>query len=571
MPEDTPAATNIVPVRDFNIPAPWARDALTTIPPVPIDGASYRRTDVTESEFAAGQGFNVVHPSGIHNAKDYAVSGVAQMSEIYGFIPWSPKTKYMAHASFALGSDGIPYRAIQATGPGTMSGSINPVEDTGGLYWQSLGSWLSYGGGFGAGIWNTRDIIETGGEYEVQLTGWHKITIIGGGGGGGGSYYASSQSTCGGGGGEGEKKEIYKYLTKGDKITVTIGAGGNGGGVSVNGQNGGNSTVIIEEVTYSAEGGFGGIRGRQGAVGLYGEGGGSGLSKGHKGEIGKVGGMGQSNAIGGGKGTYGVGGNGGDVSGGTASGGANGANGVVVFEYFTDEGAEHYRDLGGEYNQGGNRGPEDEEGGYVGEPEYTGQKQWIYNTASTYTFEAPVTGMYEIQCIAGGSNCGVYLEQRTDSDGALTQSYMKSDAQPGGYTSFNGVVVAYGRTPTEYISNHFASMSGGVIKSSLRLEKGMKYPIIVGAGAIDQFVSSSGQEWRRKNSYYANASGFWGYICLKTNHQNGTGYGSGAKGFPARNCTLRASYNQCLPAGIALTATTNGQDGACIIKFVSLE
>lgn len=63
-----------------------------------------------------------------------------------GWFVWDADTDYTGEKSFCLGTDGIPYRAVQNSGPGTEAGYIDPVTDTAGAYWETLASWINGAG-----------------------------------------------------------------------------------------------------------------------------------------------------------------------------------------------------------------------------------------------------------------------------------------------------------------------------------------------------------------------------------------------------------------------------------------
>lgn len=63
-----------------------------------------------------------------------------------GWFTWDADTDYTGEKSFCLGTDGIPYRAVQDSGPNTEAGYIDPVQDTAGAYWQTLASWINGAG-----------------------------------------------------------------------------------------------------------------------------------------------------------------------------------------------------------------------------------------------------------------------------------------------------------------------------------------------------------------------------------------------------------------------------------------
>ena len=132
----------------------------------------------------------------------------------------------------------------------------------------------SYGAGDGETTFNLPDLTdaawlngsyektayETAGNYTFTVTkpGWYKITIKGAGGGGGGGKATSGHDNGGGGGGEGGTTFAYEKMTSGDTVSIIIGAGGTGGVGNNAGVDGGNTSVSVNEITYTAGGGYGG-------------------------------------------------------------------------------------------------------------------------------------------------------------------------------------------------------------------------------------------------------------------------------------------------------------------------
>lgn len=129
--------------RDFTFPGQWAKGASTTIPPIPPSGFPYRNASMSQAIAENGQNYDTVADSAIWNQILYLCSGMAMENEIYGWPRWSPLTNYIANASFCLGADGIPYRAILDSGPATVAGPQDPATTTG--YWLTLGDFIGQG------------------------------------------------------------------------------------------------------------------------------------------------------------------------------------------------------------------------------------------------------------------------------------------------------------------------------------------------------------------------------------------------------------------------------------------
>jgi len=125
-----------IPQRTVTIAGAFAEDANTTIPTPPVPGEAYRDTALTAAEAREGWPFREIVDSSKFNEALYQYSTISLMIEKYGFLPWSANTDYV-EGSYALGTDGTIYRAVQDTGPSTTA--FNPVNDTSHTYWET---WL---------------------------------------------------------------------------------------------------------------------------------------------------------------------------------------------------------------------------------------------------------------------------------------------------------------------------------------------------------------------------------------------------------------------------------------------
>lgn len=139
-------------VRDFSMVGQFAKRALTVVPPNPISGQAYRNPNVGQSEVESGQPYNQIGASAFWNQLLFMATGMAGLSEAFGFIPWSPFTNYTGEASWCLGSDGIPYRAKADSGPGTaLMPGVGPKTPPNDDYWQTLADYVKNGGSGGGG------------------------------------------------------------------------------------------------------------------------------------------------------------------------------------------------------------------------------------------------------------------------------------------------------------------------------------------------------------------------------------------------------------------------------------
>jgi hypothetical protein len=181
---------------------------------------------------------------------------------------------------------------------------------------------------------NKRVKITTSGTFTAPVSGWYKFTIKGAGGGGSGSGYSSGVNWGGAAGGEGGTTFAYEKMTAGDTATITVGAGGTGGaagGSSGNlgtpGNKGGDSSVIVNSVSYTAGGGGGGTNN----PGSWNTNGGSGDVIGCGGDYGSYG---PTNIRGMGGAGGGSNGGGGAYAYGNSNKGGAGGDGYVFVEYF---------------------------------------------------------------------------------------------------------------------------------------------------------------------------------------------------------------------------------------------
>jgi hypothetical protein len=218
-----------------------------------------------------------------------------------------------------------------------------------------------------AHIWLAQQIFTSSGTY-TPTTGTKAVLVrmIGGGGGGGGAIGGANFS-CGGGGASGTYWE--RWFDPGASITggaVTIGAAGAAGtSTGGNGGTGGDTSVVIQTVTYTAKGGGGGnglatsttltfaVRGGQPTAGSStgdvvqaeagenGQGYGNGLTGGNgassplgTGGLGAWVGLGGASGAGAAGSGYGAGGGGGGANTATnRAGGAGTAGVVIIYEY----------------------------------------------------------------------------------------------------------------------------------------------------------------------------------------------------------------------------------------------
>lgn len=121
--------------RTVTITGIFADNANTTIPENPVAGVSYRNTSMTASQIRDGWPFKTIVDSSNFNQSMFEIFSISKQFEQYGFLPWSSLTDY-PQGGFALGSDGLLYQAVQATGPSTTA--LDPTNDTSMTYWKAV-------------------------------------------------------------------------------------------------------------------------------------------------------------------------------------------------------------------------------------------------------------------------------------------------------------------------------------------------------------------------------------------------------------------------------------------------
>ena len=120
--------------RDITMVAQWGKTARTDIPVPPISGIAYRNTGLGILDIESGQSYDKVYDSARYNQFFHQLSGLTQMLERYGILPWSEFTQYR-FCSLCLGMDGKVYQALQPSGPGPSGG---PKKTDNVDYWKEI-------------------------------------------------------------------------------------------------------------------------------------------------------------------------------------------------------------------------------------------------------------------------------------------------------------------------------------------------------------------------------------------------------------------------------------------------
>lgn len=253
-------------VRNFKLPAIWAKNAYTTIPTPPVVNLAYRNANLSAEDIEQGQLYGALGNSADWNQLLWLLSALADEGQNQGILSWSPLIDY-AVGAWVMGTNGNAYTALKASGPATEIVDPATEEESEDMTWLDVTFLLMRP----APIYNTKNILTTSGTYTAPVSGWYKVTAVGGGGGGGNGRYSGTTGIGGGGGASGNTEADYVYIDKGDSCQYTIGAGGNaesnGGDTSfsVDGvvkltANGGNGAYLI----YPGKGGEKGFSGTSG-------------------------------------------------------------------------------------------------------------------------------------------------------------------------------------------------------------------------------------------------------------------------------------------------------------------
>lgn len=226
---------------------PFAANALTTIPPTPVAGVSYRDPAAGPTSSPDGWPYAERVNSAEFNQIMYQSTSLLSIIDKKGVLGWSDLVDY-TEPSVVFSSDGLLYLWILASGPANggakdPSGGLNPT------YWKPVGS------GQLIGI----RIFATPGISVYNETPGTRSTLIkaqaGGGAGGGAAATGAGAISIGSGGTAGAYAEGY-FTTGFSGASITVGAAG----VPASGTNGGPGGTTSVGSLISCPGGGGGIR-----------------------------------------------------------------------------------------------------------------------------------------------------------------------------------------------------------------------------------------------------------------------------------------------------------------------
>lgn len=233
--------------RSVKSPGIFANDALTTIPPVPVTGVSYRDAVNGTANIEDGWPYGERVNSAEYNQIMYQLSTLLEILDKQGILGWTDQVDYVVPA-YVVGSDGRIYQALQASGPATAA--QDPISAP--TYWRP---YLDTGVG---NTWRLAVYATPGAiSHTVEAnTYWKAIEVLGAGGGGGAG--GTVAGTGGGAGGWGFKRLA---VTPGQVLTGVVGTRGAGGaGIGAAGGNGG-STTFGGVTANGGQGGAGGSTG----------------------------------------------------------------------------------------------------------------------------------------------------------------------------------------------------------------------------------------------------------------------------------------------------------------------
>jgi hypothetical protein len=228
--------------RDFKSPGIFAEDASTAIPPTPIAGIAYRDAVNGADDTPNGWRYGTRVESQNWNQIMFLITSMLTSIDKQGILGWSPDVNY-APPAITFGSNGLPYIAIQASGPSTSA--QDPISSP--LFWEQFGS-------HGMVVLSTTQSWSVPMAMQLGIV-RPKVTVIGAGGGGG--RRTTSPGAAGGAGG-GIAQGVVD-LTGITSISVTVGSGG--AGASTDGATGGSGGNSSFGVLLSAGGGAGGTAG----------------------------------------------------------------------------------------------------------------------------------------------------------------------------------------------------------------------------------------------------------------------------------------------------------------------
>lgn len=121
--------------RNVIAPPPFAANALTTIPPTPVAGVSYRDETAGAASSPDGWPYAERVNSAEFNQILYQLSSLVAILDKKGVLGWSSDVNY-SEAALAFGSDGVLYNWLSASGP-ALGGAKDPSGGANPTFWKA--------------------------------------------------------------------------------------------------------------------------------------------------------------------------------------------------------------------------------------------------------------------------------------------------------------------------------------------------------------------------------------------------------------------------------------------------
>lgn len=198
--------------RSFKNPGIFADNATTVIPPTPIAGVAYRDAVTGTDDTPNGWRYGTRVASQDWNQVMFLLTSMMGMIDSQGVLGWSDQVDYAVPA-LVFGSNGLPYIALQASGPATAA--QDPISAP--LYWEQFSL-------------HGRVVLASSQSWTVPMAmqlGYVRPFVEVRGAGGGGARLTTGSGPSGGGGGGIAKRVVD--LSGVPTVSVTVGSGGAGG------------------------------------------------------------------------------------------------------------------------------------------------------------------------------------------------------------------------------------------------------------------------------------------------------------------------------------------------------
>lgn len=205
--------------RSIISPPPFASNALTTIPPTPVAGVSYRDPVAGPASSPDGWPYAERVNSAEFNQIMYQASSLISIIDKKGVLGWTNLVDY-SEACVVFGSDGLLYEWLLASGPNIPAGVKDPALGANPTFWTPL----RRGTLIGVRTFSSTTVYSpTAGTRSVL------VRLQGPGGGGGGAVAPGAAGmSIGAAGGAGAYAETF-FTSAFAGLTITLPPGGLGG------------------------------------------------------------------------------------------------------------------------------------------------------------------------------------------------------------------------------------------------------------------------------------------------------------------------------------------------------